>query len=362
MISTLLCLDKNPVSSDNKQMALVNKRLIWQNTSNNKITITFDDPAAAWSLIGRQSSQQVPSMNLGWLDPPFPSPKTQKEFPNNRFKILLSKNGKLVSYESFFPTNIKRNGCNESMCRSGYNPGATVLHEFGHALGLYHEHQNYSKNNDGKTSNPVVYKSADQIRKIMIDDCVKANGTNCEKNTWPVETIQSNIIDRYSSGTNFLNGSCFDPKSIMRYPIDPRFMISGPEPSYNFVYSNMDKIWLQKYYPINKLVIIRVYFIDISEDEKWKVYWVIYCLCKDLVPIVGIQFNFYLNNEYLGHSNYIRKIKLNITKDQCEEKFTQETNDTTDEETSDEETKEEKQKQILDSVHFFLKVNTIFFK
>lgn len=345
--STMLCLDKNPDKNKvNKvQLALINKKLVWNNLPNNRITITFSDPNAAWSLIGRESNLQIPSMNLGWIDPPFPG---SKEFPNNKFTTILSKNGKLVNYPSSFPSNIKRNGCNESMCRTGYTPGATVLHEFGHALGLFHEHQNYSKINGKEVSNPVVYKSAEEIRKIMLEDCIKNGGSDCENSTWPVSQIQSNIIDRYSSGTNFLNGSCFDPKSIMRYPMDPRFMISGPPPSYNFVYSEMDKMWLQKYYPINKLILLRVYFINITSNEEWKVYWVIYCLCRYLAPIVGIQFNFFMNDIYLGNTSYIKKIKLKITRDPCEEKFT--------------ELFENQEKDIKDTVSYFMKTNTIFFK
>lgn len=352
--STMLCLDKNPDVSNKAQLALINKKTVWSNLPNNKITISFKDPNAAWSLIGRQSNLQVPSMNLGWVDPPFPG---SKDFPENKFTAKLSVGGKITSYNSSFPSVIKRNGCDNVGCRPGYSPGATILHEFGHALGLYHEHQNYSKIDGKEVSNPVVYKPAEEIRKIMIEDCINFSkekngneGTNCEKTTWPENQIQSNIIERYSSGTGFLNGSCFDPKSIMRYPMDPRFIISGPPPSYNFVYSDMDKMWLQKYYPVDKTILIRVYFIDITENEKWKVYWVIYCLCRFLVPIVGIQFNFFMNlsqnkdNIYLGHTNYIKKTKLKITKDQCEEKFTQE------------EIKE-KTKNIIEE---FMNINTIF--
>jgi hypothetical protein len=91
--------------------------------------------------------------------------------------------------------------------RDRHNGIDTILHEIGHTLGFPHEHQNpYA----GIVWNkPAVYKS-------LADD----------PNYWSKEETDSNIIDKLSKDE--VNGSTWDPDSIMHYPFG-RGLIKKPD-------------------------------------------------------------------------------------------------------------------------------------
>lgn len=84
----------------------------------------------------------------------------------------------------------------EATMNFGWLDSATIIHEFCHALGMIHEHQNPR----GKTipwNKEVVYEWA---RKTQ---------------GWDKQVTDINILDHYS--LDITNGSYFDPKSIMLY-------------------------------------------------------------------------------------------------------------------------------------------------
>lgn len=104
-----------------------------------------------------------------------------------------------------------------------------VLHEFGHALGLIHEHQNPAK--------PIPWNK-EQVRKDLMG----------APNNWSEEVVQTNMFDAYAkSETNYTS---VDTKSIMMYPIpaswvtDPKF-IAG----FNDDLSPTDRTFILKQYP-----------------------------------------------------------------------------------------------------------------
>ena len=79
----------------------------------------------------------------------------------------------------------------------GFIDRATVLHEFGHALGLIHEHQSPAKGNF-KWNKPEVIKSLEG-----------------PPNNWDMETIQSNMFHKYKKSS--ISGTKYDRRSIMHY-------------------------------------------------------------------------------------------------------------------------------------------------
>jgi hypothetical protein len=150
------------------------------------IRIDFNDMGGAWSLLGTEclsvKDKNEPTMNFGWFDV------------------------------------------------------ATVLHEFCHALGMIHEHQN------------------PKGKKILWD---KQRVREWAKKTqgWNAATTETNIIERYNSDE--INGSTFDSKSIMLYffpgnlVLDPNTnKCCGTGTNQNLMFSPYDVLYLNYNYPL----------------------------------------------------------------------------------------------------------------
>ncbi len=148
------------------------------------IKITFDE-GSSWSLLGRNSRfipQDQPSMNFGW----FNRRTSDKEFSR------------------------------------------TAIHEFGHALGLIHEHQ--SPVADIPWDKPEVY--------------AYYNGA---PNFWTKKQVEFNLFEKYAK--NQSNYSQYDPKSIMHYSVPSRFTTTDFSVGLNTVLSEVDKAFISAIYP-----------------------------------------------------------------------------------------------------------------
>jgi hypothetical protein len=176
------------------------------------IRISFSLPRQAWSYIGTdalKTPKDKMTMNLGWLDD-----NTQYNSP--KFK----------------------------------GTGQVVMHEFGHAMGMIHEHQN-------PASNPIVWN-----KDVVYNELARTNrwsraqtdqnmfqkygdGALCKQ-----AQLGSNLQDiRNYCGNKLVNGSDYDPKSIMHYFFPPTWIKEGPKDiPLNTEYSELDKQWLRKYY------------------------------------------------------------------------------------------------------------------
>ena len=213
---------------------------------------------AAWSYIGSQSDSKYPSMNLGFCDPPW-----------NDF----TQDGFIFKYNDF--SNASRNYCStdSNSCWNNWIPGATILHEFGHALGMMHEHQsNINKDNPLEFDVAAVY---DYYRRLGMTE----------------EDARVNVIERYECTSDICpySGSPFDVDSIMLYAL-PDDWIRGENPTYpNFKYSALDKEWFKIKYPptAKNQPKIKIEFID---GEEWQKYWVKKTVSEGLSHLVGIQF------------------------------------------------------------------------
>lgn len=140
------------------------------------IRISFDPDGGAWSLVGTDALHQKTgaTMNLGWFDVP------------------------------------------------------TTMHEFGHMLGMIHEHQN------------------PHGQKIKWDD---AQVFKWAKSTqgWSEKMTEQNIIDRYDISS--INGSDFDPQSIMLYFFPGSLTTNNKGTHQNLELSGLDVEWISKMYP-----------------------------------------------------------------------------------------------------------------
>lgn len=103
-----------------------------------------------------------------------------------------------------------------------------VLHEFGHALGMIHEHQSPQSKIQWNKPAVIEYYSGDP-------------------NYWSEQQIQFNIFDKYLiTETNF---TTFDSKSIMLYFFPQEWTMNGIEFSENCQLSDTDKQFIQECYP-----------------------------------------------------------------------------------------------------------------
>ena len=103
---------------------------------------------------------------------------------------------------------------------------AVVLHEFGHALGLVHEHMNPAQ---------IIDWDKEKVRA----DMRKSQG-------WDDAKIDANMFHRYDTSTVF--GTDIDPASIMMYPIPPGWTKNGFTVGFNTVLSEVDKALILKVY------------------------------------------------------------------------------------------------------------------
>jgi serralysin len=105
---------------------------------------------------------------------------------------------------------------------------SVVLHEFGHALGLIHEHQNPYKAIDWNIPNVVADLSG-------------------PPNNWDPDTIKQNMFSRYEPGDLFATD--VDPNSIMMYPIKPSWTNDGFSVGFNTDLSPYDIALVKAAYP-----------------------------------------------------------------------------------------------------------------
>jgi len=140
------------------------------------IRVSFVQNGRSWSHLGtdaRNIPRDQPTMNLGWLTEDLPEARAQ----------------------------------------------AVVLHEFGHALGLIHEHQN---------PHDKVKWNVDQVMRDL----------SGPPNNWDPKTIKRNMFRRYEKGDLFATD--VDPSSIMMYPIPQNWTLDNFEVGFNTGLSDDD--------------------------------------------------------------------------------------------------------------------------
>ena len=124
---------------------------------------------------------------------------------------------------SYIGTDCRKMGRNEPTMNLGFLDGGTAGHEFGHAIGLGHEHQN--------PSGGIQWNEAVVIRDL-----------SGPPNNWDVPTIRHNVLEKYSADQ--IRGTKFDPDSIMLYFFPDAWVKSGHGTKANDVLSATDKSFI----------------------------------------------------------------------------------------------------------------------
>lgn len=164
---------------------LANLRFSFVEEGDSEIRIAFEQGAGSWSYLGTQC-RDIPAdeatMNYGWLTPDSDDEEIQR----------------------------------------------VVLHEFGHALGLIHEHQNPKGGIDW--NEPAVIADL-----------------GGPPNNWDEATIRHNVLDHYAPEA--VTATDVDGLSIMMYPIPAAWTNDGFSAGLNTDLSDKDKELIAEVYP-----------------------------------------------------------------------------------------------------------------
>jgi serralysin len=163
---------------------MANLTIRWVDSAPSEIRIAFEEGNGSWSYLGtdcRGIEEPDPTMNYGWLTP---------------------------------------DSADDELRR-------VVLHEFGHALGLIHEHQN--------PEGGIEWNEPAVIADL-----------SGPPNEWGEDTIRRNVLDRYPKDA--VIGTDVDGESIMMYPIPASWTLDGFSADLNDDLSEKDVAFIREAY------------------------------------------------------------------------------------------------------------------
>jgi hypothetical protein len=165
--------------------AIANLSLNFVSGGASDIRISFAEQGFSWSTVGTDARTVPPSkatMNYGWLEP----------------------DTSLREYQR------------------------VVRHEFGHALGMIHEHQNPAALGQIPWDKPKVY-------------------AHYAQQGWSKADVDFNLFAVYSEDST--NHSAFDPTSIMEYAVPDSLTVGTYSIGWNTTFSPTDIAFMRRQYP-----------------------------------------------------------------------------------------------------------------
>lgn len=163
---------------------MANLQLQFISDGDAEVRIAFAQGNGSWSYLGtvcREIPDPEPTMNYGWLTPDSDDDELQR----------------------------------------------VVLHEFGHALGLIHEHQN--------PEGGIQWNEPAVIADL-----------SGPPNRWDLDTIRRNVLDHYPAEE--VSATAVDADSIMMYPIPASWTLDGFSADLNGNLSQTDRDFIQQSY------------------------------------------------------------------------------------------------------------------
>jgi hypothetical protein len=167
--------------------SVANLKLEFVTSGPAQLRVSFKEKGFSWSTVGTDALTVGPTeatINFGWLEP----------------------DTELREYQR------------------------VVRHEFGHALGMIHEHQNPAAKGQIPWDKPKVYAYYAQ-------------------QNWSKADVDSNIFEVYSEDST--NHTQFDPTSIMEYAIPDSLTIGSYAVGWNTELSATDIAFMKRQYPQN---------------------------------------------------------------------------------------------------------------
>lgn len=198
---------------------------------------TFDLNDAVVKIV-RERIEPLVKLNFVFLD-------DNASNEESDVRIDWNENGGCWSY---LGTDAMDHGKDEATMSFAWFDVSTVMHEFGHMLGMIHEHQNPSGTGIDWNEDAVYEWAADT-------------------QGWDMEQTKKNILDKYNRED--INGSEFDPLSIMLY-FFPASLTNNNKGTYqNLRLSGTDMKYIAKNYSDEgraSIVFKDIYGQDILEN------------------------------------------------------------------------------------------------
>jgi Astacin (Peptidase family M12A) len=190
-------------------------RKAWPNGSRLRVRFLGGSPAQR-ELALEQADWWKPHANLSFV---------VSNDPDAEIRIAFDPNDGAWSYLGTDCLGIPRNAPTMNL---GFQDGGTSAHEFGHTIGLGHEHQN--------PEGGIEWNEAEVIRDL-----------SGPPNNWTPQQIRHNVLERYSVA--HVRGTRFDPQSIMLYFFPATWTSNGVGTDANEVLSETDKAFAALMYP-----------------------------------------------------------------------------------------------------------------
>lgn len=199
-------------------------------------------------LDGSNTEKATAREQAGWWEKVANLKFDFNDAPNSEIRITFDPND---GAWSFVGTDCRNIPLGEATMNLGFLDGGTAAHEFGHAVGLAHEHQN--------PAGGIQWNE-----QVVIDELAKS------PNFWDEETTRHNVLNKYT--VDQINGTDFDPDSIMLYFFPASWTLNGIGTEANEVLSRIDKEFISgaKMYPKTGVTVGAAPELKVNADQRTK--------------------------------------------------------------------------------------------
>jgi len=210
ILPTQLSKPQTTLSSGPRLRAVLSPTKLWINGSELRVRF-MGGTAAQHALVKEQANWWTVHANLSFVF---------NDAPDAEIRISFNPNDGAWSYCG---TDCRSIPLDQPTMNLGFLTGGTAAHEFGHAIGLNHEHQN--------PTGGIQWNEEVVLREM-----------SGAPNFWNEEQIRHNVLNKYQADQ--INGTAFDPQSIMLYAYPNSWVKNGQGTQANEVLSPTDKAFI----------------------------------------------------------------------------------------------------------------------